>query len=70
MSIYDEIEDLEFDKNADNKFGIKSPIIWAYSKKTNGMYPVLYLRKPKHISEDFFNELINSLSIYYTRPRQ
>lgn len=65
MSILDKIKSFEFDKNENKIFGIKSAIIWGHSNRTNGIFPLLYLRKPKHISEEEYQELINSIDIHF-----
>lgn len=67
MSILDKIKSFEFDKNRNKIFGIKSAIIWGHSKGTNGIFPLLYLYKPKHISQEEYEELINSIEISFIK---
>lgn len=63
MSILDKIRSFEFDKNRTKIFGIKSGIVWGHSKDTNGIFPLLYISKPKSISEKEFEEILNSIEI-------
>lgn len=39
----------------------KSWCIWAHSDKTNSMFPIVYLRKPKHLSADSFEKIVSHL---------
>ena len=66
-SIFNKIKSFEVDKNETKLFGIKSAIIWGNSPKANTQFPLLYLRKPKNISEEEYNELINSIEINFKR---
>lgn len=63
MSIVDEIKSFEFDRNKNRIFGIKSGIIWGYSNKSNAIFPLLYLSKPKSISEEDFRDLLDRIEI-------
>lgn len=63
MSILDEIRSIEYDKNRNKLFGIKSAIIWAHSKEGGGTYPLLYIYKPKSISQEDYELLLNKLEI-------
>ena len=63
MSIFDSIRSIEFDKNRNKLLGIKSGILWAHSKNTNGMFPLLYISKPKHITQEDFELLLDKLII-------
>lgn len=65
MGILNEIRSFEFDKNRKKIFGIKSGIVWGHSKDTNGSFPMLYISKPKGITEEQFNELLNSIDIQF-----
>ena len=58
MSIISKISSFEFDKTF--KFR-KSAIIWGHEPGV--MYPILYLSKPKHISQEDFEEILNKLEI-------
>ncbi len=63
MSIIDEIKSFEYDKNRKQQFGIKSAIIWGMSKNTNGQFPLLYISKPKGISQKDYELLLDKLDI-------
>jgi len=65
MSIFDEIKSVEFDRNRNKIFGIKSGIVWGHSKNSNSIFPLLYISKPKHITEEQFNELLDSIEINF-----
>jgi len=67
MNILDKLRSVEFDKNRKKIFGIKSGIIWGHSKETNGCYPLLYISKPKNISKEDFEVLLDSLRIQITK---
>ena len=47
-----------FDENSDSIFGIKSPILWRYNNE-NSVSPICYFRKPKHVSDREFENIIN-----------
>lgn len=63
MNILEQIRSFEFDKNRKKLFGIKSGIVWGHSKTTNGSFPMLYISKPKGISQSDFELLLDSLDI-------
>lgn len=63
MNILDKIKAFEYDKNRNKIFGIKSAIIWGRSKDTNGQFPLLYISKPKYISQDDFELLLDKIDI-------
>ena len=63
MSILDKIKAFEYDKNRNKQFGVKSAIIWGYSNERNGIFPLLYISKPKHISQEDYEVLLDSLRI-------
>jgi hypothetical protein len=67
MSILDTIKSVEFDTNRNKIFGIKSGIVWGHSNKTNGIFPMLYISKPKHISKEDFELLLSKLDISIRR---
>ena len=64
MSILDTIKSFEFDTNRNKIFGIKSGIVWGRSNKIHGSFPMLYISKPKHISQEDFELLLSKLDIY------
>jgi len=63
MSILKKVKSIEFDKNRNQNFGIKSGILWAYSNEKNSIFPLLYISKPKHISKEDFDLILDRLSI-------
>jgi len=63
MSIISKLKSIEFDRNKKHIFGIKSGILWGHSKLTNGSSPLLYISKPKHISQSDFEYLLDNLII-------
>lgn len=63
MNILDKIRAIEFDKNKRKIFGIKSAIVWAYSNEDGKVYPLLYISKPKHLSKEDFDVVLDNLEI-------
>ena len=63
MSILDRIRSIEFDRNRKKVLGIKSAVLWAHSKDNNGSYPLLYISKPKHISQEDYDFMLDRLDI-------
>lgn len=63
MSLLNQIRSIEFDKNRKSIFGIKSGIVWGHSKNSNSSFSILYISKPKGISQTDFEELLNKLEI-------
>ena len=63
MSILDKIKSFEYDKNRNAIFGIKSAIIWGNMKDKNEMTPILYISKPKSISQEDFEIILDKLNI-------
>lgn len=43
---------------------IKSPAIWVCKKDTNGMYPLVYFKKPKWVDEDDFKKVLESIKLH------
>jgi len=70
MNILDDIRAIEFDTNQRKIFGLKSAIIWGHSKYTNSCIPLLYISKPKHISQEDFEYLLNNLIINIKNDRE
>jgi hypothetical protein len=67
MNILESIRSFEFDKNRKKIFGIKSGIVWGHSNKTNGSFPMLYISKPKSVSQEDFELLLEKLDISIRR---
>jgi hypothetical protein len=63
MTILDTIKSFEFDPNRKKLFGIKSGIVWGYSNQSNSVAPLLYISKPKHISQEDFDLLLSNIEI-------
>jgi hypothetical protein len=63
MNILDKIKSFEFDKNRNKIFGIKSGIVWGHSNESNSMFPILYISKPRNISKEDFELLLNKIDI-------
>ena len=41
----------------------KYPIVWAHKKDDNSIYPIMYLRKPKHLDEAIWRELVGCVKL-------
>jgi len=65
MSVFDDIRSFEFDRNRKHHFGVTSGIVWGHSKNTNESFPLLYIAKPKHISQEDFELLLDSIDIRF-----
>ena len=63
MTIIDKIRSIEYDKNRSKIFGIKSAILWGHSKDTNSTFPLLYISKPKYITQEEYEDLLDRLEI-------
>jgi len=63
MSILEKIKSIEYDRNQNHVFGIKSGILWGHAKDRNGSFPLLYISKPRSISQEDFEEILNKLDI-------
>ena len=63
MTIIDKIRSIEYDKNRSKIFRIKSAILWGHSKCTNSTFPLLYISKPKHITQEEYEDLLDRLEI-------
>jgi hypothetical protein len=63
VNILDKIKSFEFDKNRNKIFGIKSGIVWGHSNESNSIFPMLYISKPRNISQEDFELLLNKIDI-------
>lgn len=63
MNILDTIRSFEFDRNRTRVFGIKSAIVWGHSNKSNSSFPLLYISKPKGISQEDYELLLDKIDI-------
>ena len=66
-NILEEIKSFEFDRNKKKIFGIKSGIVWGHSNTTNGAFPMLYISKPKGISQQDFELLLDKIDINFNK---
>jgi len=62
-SILDQLRSIEFDRNRNEILGIKSGVVWGHMKEGNNSFPLLYISKPKHISQKDFEFLLDKLEI-------
>lgn len=70
MSISDGIRSFEFDRNKKRVFGIKSAIVWGHSKDCNESSPLFYISRPKHVSQEDFDFILDHLDItLYTEKK-
>lgn len=53
---------VELDKNKNKIFGIRSAILWGFIKD-NVSCPIIYLRKPKYMSDEEFESVLDMLEI-------
>lgn len=47
--------------DGEKSLGIKSPTLWGV--EDGKMYPLIFFRKPKHISQEDFDKLMNRIEI-------
>jgi hypothetical protein len=50
------------------KFGRKSGIVWG--NKVNSTSPIMYLSKPKWVSDEDFAELLNCIQIEFIKKEK
>lgn len=62
MSLTSKLRSIEYDKNRNHVFGIKSAILWGHHKE-GGTSPLIYISKPKHVSQEDFEEVLDKLDI-------
>ncbi len=67
MSILDRIKSFEYDKNRKKIFGIKSAIVWGNLNDKNVTVPLFYISKPKHLSNEDFEVILESIEISLTK---
>lgn len=63
MSILEGIRAVEFDKNKRKVFGIKSGILWGHSNKSNSTVPLLYISKPRWMTQEDFDSILEKVDI-------
>lgn len=62
-NVLEKIKSFEYDKNRSHAFGIKSAIVWGHSKDSGSLFPMLYIQKPKHLSQKDYELLLNQIDI-------
>jgi len=67
MNILTRIKSFCFDKNRDKIFGIKSGIVWGFDKDKHSQFPMLYISKPKNISQEDFELLLDKIDIQFLK---
>lgn len=70
MSIFEQLRAFSVDTNEKKIHGIKSGIVWGHAKNTNSIYPLLYISKPKHISEEHYRELLDAIEIEFIKKEK
>ena len=60
-SLLSRLKSISCDKNKSGFAGIKSAIIWGNTER--GTYPLLYIKKPKHLSQEDFDEILSNLEV-------
>ncbi len=68
MSILNKIKSFSFSPNPDHILGIKSGIVWG--NKTNGIFPLLYISKPRAISQEDYEILLNNIKISFEHDKE
>jgi len=41
----------------------KSPSVWGHDATNNGMYPLIYLKKPKWMSDKQFSKVVKGITL-------
>ena len=70
MSIFDKLSSFFIERNlktARKTFRRKSGIIFAMREGTGTFYPIMYLSKPKGVTEEEFQELLNHIDIQFIK---
>lgn len=62
-SVLNQIKGISFDPNKEHNYGIKSGILWGLEEGC--MYPLAYIMKPKNISQEDFDLLLQHIRIIY-----
>ena len=65
MSIFKTIRAIELDTNKKRNFGLKSAVLWGHSNNSNSCAPLLYISKPKHISQEDFDYMVSKIDIKF-----
>lgn len=54
--------------NGEKSLGIKSPTLWGIEE--GKMYPIVFFRKPKHISQEDFDDFMSRIEITIKADRK
>lgn len=57
----DDIGAIEYDRNKNKVFGIKSAILWGHKGST--ATPLMYFRKPKNMAQKDFDDILDRMYI-------
>ena len=67
MNIFDKLKSFSFDKNRTKIFGIKSGIVWGHSKSGNVIQPILYISKPRNVTQEDFELMLDKIEIQFNK---
>jgi len=62
MNILNKIKSFGIDRD---KLWSKFATIYANSAETNSIYPLIYLTKPKHISDEEYKDMLDAIEIKF-----
>ena len=62
-NIIKKLKGTELDRNTTHKYGLKSGILWGHLKEENSCMPLLYISKPRSISQEDFEYILDRLQI-------
>lgn len=62
-----DIESFTLDTKDIHRLGYKCAVVWGH--KGASMQPVMYIRKPKHISQDDFDNMMKHIEIKFTNAQ-
>lgn len=63
--ISDKFKRFTLDSNPNHIFGIKSAIIWGENE--GSATPLLYLRKPKSVSQEDYDDMVKRIKISFSK---
>lgn len=63
-TIFHKLDSIEYDRNRTGIFGIKSAIIWGHNKN-KGISPLLYISKPRSVSQEDYEYMLDHLKITF-----
>lgn len=68
MGIFDKVDQFSMNRDLKDNFRVyrrKSAIVFGQKDESNIAYPIMYLSRPRWISEEDFQELVNSIQIQF-----